>query len=108
MGDVGQYLITGGASVLSTVVGALGGWAVSRKTTQRTADAEVQKAINAGFATLAERYEASNLSLANRVRDLESAVLQLNVHIETLEGALRANSIPVPPRVIPFPIKAQA
>lgn len=102
-----QLVGTLGVAAMSSL-GTLGVARIGRKPAARNADAAVQKAIADGFTALAARYEARDKALVERVTSLENAVHELNGHIVTLEEVLRANSLPVPPRVVPFPLKAQA
>lgn len=95
-----------GSNAVSAAVTAIGTLLVSRKTTEREADAKVLTAISDTFTSFSARYEASNKALFERVQSLEGAVIQLTGHVETLEGVLRANGLPVPARVLPFPVQA--
>lgn len=106
---IGAVGLVSGAGVT-----ALGAWIVARVTAKPqviASDAQVQAAINAGFAVLTAQYEqrnadllAQNEELNGKVDQLTGEIRDLVQHVESLENALRRLGYDIPQRRRPHPM----
>lgn len=112
---IGPTLALAG-TVSATGLSVLGSWLVVRRSSkagERSADAQVQMAINDGFKTLTATFQAELdetrqelMSARTQITDLRGWIRDLIQHVESLEGLLRAAGVEVPARsrIYPHPL----
>lgn len=101
MSDGARSFIELSGVVIVAAISSLTTYATTRrsaKAPERSADADIQDKINAGFSVLAARYEARDKTLTDHITALTDEIHELTRHVENLETVLRQNGINVPHR----------